>query len=84
MSECSPTSSSTSPSPVHAERAPTLGGAGAIGNRDGSVGLGRDNTGSGSGLTAGTDALRLACLECLEVRRAARGTLTNVCAAREN
>lgn len=56
LSECSPTGAPT-PAPGRS-RMPALGG----------VGGGVAGKGGGSGLTAGTDALRLACLKCLEVR----------------
>lgn len=63
MSECSPTGA-LSPSLVHAEREPQRG----RGAYDGGSGVGKNSGDSGTGLTASTDALRLACLECLKVR----------------
>lgn len=58
LSECSPTGAPTPP--PGRSRMPALGDVGGGG--------GVAEKGGGSGLTAGTDALRLACLKSLEVR----------------
>ena len=72
LSECSPNAASLlSPSPGGPDGASHGGGGG------GGDGGNASAKGGGSGLTAGTDALRLACLQCLEVtKRVTRRTDT--------
>lgn len=59
LSECSPNAAS-------ALGASPKGGSGGASNNGGSGG---EYSGGGSGLTAGMDALRLVCLQCLEVSK---------------
>lgn len=63
LSECSP----TSPSPLPTSKM-SMSDGGVVSQRGQSAAVAAIASGrGGSGLSAGTDALRLACLQCLEV-----------------